>query len=199
MSYYREQLEAWLSDMEVKGGIVLDFGGAAKTLHGRVKTFLPDKYIVVDNHLEQPQHAADIFMDLNLPAQSQVIKWNEKTGVLLNQLADTAFCLEVAEYWWNPLQALVNIHSWLKSGGDLIISFPFVYPMHQPAAADYMRYTGNGVAKLLTVCGFKVIEMQARYHKSPAALRAAWAADGMHPLKNETQDHTGYLVLAKKL
>jgi len=48
----RQQLEAWLKTLEVRGR-VLDIGGSANTLEGRVKIFEPKEYLIMDNNAEK--------------------------------------------------------------------------------------------------------------------------------------------------
>ena len=113
---------------------------------------------------------------------------------------DIAFCLEVMEYISNPWAAIGNIATVLKIDGLLYISFPFVYPQHNPVTNDYLRYTKAGAIKLLTDAGFKIIECVARVQQGPARIQEWYASEKMHPAKQGV-DHNdiGYLITAKKV
>ena len=86
----------------------------------------------------------------------QVISKKEKNSY------NIIFCLEVFEYIWNPIQVLGNINNLMKENGILYISFPFIYPIHNPEGKDYLRYTRWGIEKLLKETGFEVIELKSR-------------------------------------
>jgi SAM-dependent methyltransferase len=150
MSNSRKQLEKKLKEIEVKGKI-LDIGGSQLPIKNRVKGFFPKEYKIFD--LEKPhqtKHAPDIIGDLNL-----------KLNLPKNNF-DIVFCLEVFEYVWNPYQALLNINSTLKKGGLLYLSTHFLYGLHNPENADYLRYTRQGIEKLLFESGFNVLRNESR-------------------------------------
>jgi SAM-dependent methyltransferase len=107
---------------------------------------------------------------------------------------DVAFCIEVSEYWWNPIQALKNIATVLKPGGILYISFHFIYPRHYPLGRDYLRYTPEGVEKLLIETGFKIID-----HLPRVSNESFYGVDGMRPALEYIHNQVGSLVKAQKL
>lgn len=190
MSYYRDQLEDWLSKLEVDAYRVLDIGGGANSVKGRVKSWKVKEYYILDNKQESMKEAVDIYGDINYPIPQDL-----RNAAIAN---DAIFCLEVFEYIWNPVQALMNIHDLLKPGGTLYITFPFVYPIHQPVLNDYLRYTRSGIYKLLSETGFDLhtIDVQERVDRSNV-LRSFYQADGMHPAKGFNHSVTGYLVSIK--
>lgn len=184
MSYFREQLEDWLKQIEVKADRVYDVGGTEKPVESRTKSWEVGEYWILDlNHKE---------------ADTRQIEYDINQYPEISAKAEVVFCLEVMEYVWNPVRAIQNLSALLIPGGKLYISFPFVYPMHKPLGIDYLRYTEEGVVKILTECGFKIKELRPRIHRQRGMLAAVYAADGMHSRRDDTVDHTGYLVIAEK-
>lgn len=61
---------------------------------------------------------------------------------------DFIFISEVLEHVSDPRQALLNLHASLRPGGRLVLSTPFMFPIHE-APYDYFRYTRHGLAMLL--------------------------------------------------
>jgi len=189
MSFFRDQLEQWLKTLSIKADTVLDVGGSDNPVKGRVRDWGVKEYKILD--LENPHEAKDK-PDIICDIQEEVAE-----DMTMKEF-DIIFCLEVAEYWYDPLQALKNMCGFLKPNGILYISFPLSYPMHNPRGKDFLRYTEWGVKKLLNKADFKINKIIPRVARSPALLRAFYTSDGMHHLHDSTVEHTGYLVEAIK-
>ena len=56
---------------------------------------------------------------------------------------------EVLEHVHSPQLAIGNLHALLNSGGALILTAPFIFPIHE-RPRDYFRYTRYGLAFLLS-------------------------------------------------
>ena len=61
---------------------------------------------------------------------------------------DTVFMLEVLEHVKTPQEALNEIHRVLKPGGQLCLTTPFIFPLHDEPY-DFYRYTKYGLTHLL--------------------------------------------------
>lgn len=170
----------------MKADWVLDIGGGSNPVKGRTRSWEVKEYRILDNKLEEMKQKPDFVADLNKPDCGREI-----TGQW-----DIVFCLEVAEYLYNPWVAIKNLWGFLKEGGILYISFPFIYPIHSPHRSDYLRYTRFGILKLLDIAGFELIEMIGREAKDPEKLLDFYKSDGMHIKADVTI--TGYLVKAIK-
>ncbi len=192
-SYYRQQLEDWLRLINVKIDKVLDVGGGSNPVRGRTRSWDVKEYKILDSELENPKQKVDMLWDLN--------EWIENSGKgWMVENNDIVFCLEVMEYIFNPVTALNNINYFLKKGGILYISFPFVYPHHNPEKYDYLRYTGWGVEKLLEKTGFYIKEVTARLETEPYLLQNFYRKEKMHPSRDyDNHSEIGYLVKAIKI
>ncbi len=170
MSYYRTQLETFLSGYSVNADTVYDVGGIQKPVKGRTKSWNVKNYEVLDI----PEY------DLNVlqPLKPQ---------------ADLIFCLEVFEYLIVPTMAMTNIYNLLKSTGKAIVSFPLVYPLHNEVEFDSLRYTISGIRRIAEYSNLKVKEIHYRKAKSGTLVRY-YQEDGMKMAKHYNHDITGYIV-----
>lgn len=74
---------------------------------------------------------------------------------------DTVVALEVLEHVRNPDACLAEIDRVLRPGGHLLLTVPFVAPLHQ-LPFDYLRFTPGGLEALLERHGFAVDEIRPR-------------------------------------
>lgn len=184
MSYYRNQLEEWLKGISVDADSVLDVGGGENPVKNRVASWNVRKYRILDSEAQFKPH---IFGDINYIVD-------------VDQPYDVLFCLEVFEYVWNPVQAIENISSFLKSGGVAYISFPTIYPLHNPPGTDYLRYTKFGIEKLLSRGMFKWEITPRIATLGREKLAQFYQIEGMHPMKGTDMIyHLGYNVKAIKI
>ncbi len=198
MSYFRNQLEDWLKKIDVKADRVLDVGGGSKPVEGRTKSWEVKEYKVLDNGLEEQKVGSMHMFDLNKEG-IELTLLNDKNELALY---DVVFCLEVFDYIWNPVQALENISIVMVGGGILYLSVPFIYPHHNPAEYDYLRYTRWGIEKLLKETGFEILELVPRTMliKGYSLFKEFVTDDGMHPSKGYGgHNETGYCIKAKKI
>lgn len=72
---------------------------------------------------------------------------------------DVIVCLEVLEHVIEPWKAVEEMNRVLKPGGQLIMTTPFIYPVHD-ATHDYYRFTKHGLRYLLR--GFREVRITER-------------------------------------
>ncbi len=191
MSGYRNQLEDYLKTLDIKADRVLDVGGAANPVNRRVRSWDVKEYLIADNGLED---ARVDFKLLDLNDKQQDARGKESSSF------DLIFCLEVMEYIYNPAQAIKNISNIIKIGGLFYVTFPFIYSIHEPKQADYLRYTKQGAIKLLENNGFKILEIIPRI-MTPLG-EASWnlfvSQEGMHTAKGVNHNELGCIIKAQK-
>lgn len=175
MSYYRQQLEEYLSKLDVEADLVYDIGGSQGEVKDRVKSWNVKNYKVLD-----------------LP------KWDVESKNFYTwqniKKADVVFCLEVFEYLIDPIQSLVNIKRALKEGGRAYITFQFVYPHHNELEMDSLRYTEYGIKRLAKKTGLIIKKIDYRVDKS-GVLKSFYSIDGMRSAKQyANHDVTGFIV-----
>lgn len=177
MSWYRQQLEDWLKTLDIKGDVVLDIGGSQGPVNSRLNSLHCRRYKILD-----------------LPAFDLEGKWNPSNI----PRADVIFCLEVFEYLIQPLKALKRISNIMKNNSKAYITFAFVYPYHNEAELDSLRYTENGIRRLAESAGLKISNIWYRTDRS-GLIQTMYATDGMHPIKGyEHHNATGFIVEFQK-
>jgi len=188
-SYYREQLERYLGTLEIKANSVLDIGGAQLPVSKRCASWNVDEYDILD--LPEPHEVR----------AKTTIKGDIQENLEMNKKYDMVFCLEVAEYLYDPMSAMININGLLKKDGILYITFPFIYPHHNPQGLDYLRYTQWGVEKLLSETGFMIEEMVVRRARE-ISFKGLWLffiKEKMRPSKHfDGHNAMGYIIKSIK-
>jgi len=87
---------------------------------------------------------------------------------LIEASVDAVVCLEVLEHVRDPYCALAEFARVLKSGGTMLFSMPFIYPIHD-APHDFQRLTQYGLRRDLDAAGFDIVRLKKTGH----AVRAA--------------------------
>lgn len=191
MSYYREQLNEWLSGLNVKAEALLDIGGGEGPIGpDKVRAWDVDTVKILD---ADDKYKPDYVHDLN-----KKMSWEDykKHGID----CDVVFCLEVMEYIWNPVMAHINIYNLLNDDGMAYISYPTIYPLHNPPGIDYLRYSKNAIEKLLHEAGFSHWIIDPRVAtKGRNHLANFYVLEGMRAMKHTDDIYDiGYLVTAFK-
>lgn len=195
-SYYRQQLETWLKTIDVKADRVLDIGGSANPVKGRVRSWNVEEYKIMDNSAEESYHdkwtKPDYFHDIN---DNYDLYKGDYIGIF-----DNIFMLEVMEYVWDPVEVFSTLQCLLKDKGVLYITFPSIYPVHNPVEIDSLRYTQKVIEKYLKMFGFRDWIITPRMATEGLQhLSSFYSSEKMHPVKRSPLPfHLGYLVRATK-
>lgn len=187
-SSYRIELDKWLSQLNVKADRVLDIGGSQLPVKGRTLSWDVNEYLIADlpnPHVGSPK--ADVELDLNF----------EQPRIKKDDKYDLVFCLEVFEYIWNPLAAFRTIADLLKHEGRAWVTFPTVYPHHQPIEDDSLRYMEGGIKKLADFTGLTVLQMIPRRPETDAVLHL-YSRERMRAAKGFDHNVTGYICEFQK-
>jgi len=72
---------------------------------------------------------------------------------------DTILLIEVLEHLEKPQATLNEVHRLLKDDGRLIVTMPFLYPLH-PDPHDFQRWTPEKIEMEFNNAGLKVIEIK---------------------------------------
>jgi len=88
---------------------------------------------------------------------------------------DTALCLEMLEHVPDPDRVAAEVARALRPGGKLLLTVPFVAPMHA-VPYDFYRYTREGIVALVQGAGLEVVSCEARgnYALATGTLTAQW-------------------------
>jgi SAM-dependent methyltransferase len=96
-----------------------------------------------------------------------------------NGSIDCVVLLEVLEHLEHPRQALHEIARVLKPGGRLLLSMPFLYPIHD-APHDFQRYSVHGLAREVRAVGLELRTIESTRNAIEAAgLLSAIACAGV--------------------
>lgn len=182
-SYYKQQLNDFVADQEVKADTVFDIGGAQNPIKGRTASWEVKDYKIIDlavPHVEA-QHP-DIEHDMNKP-------W------VGNGKADLIYCLGVSDYIINPNIFMDNIYKMLDIDGVAWVEFPFVYPIHNPVDDEGCRYSEGCIRRLAKQANLKI---DGIIYKRPKPgnqlLLAFYSQDGMRAARGVDHNVTGYIV-----
>ena len=189
-SSYRNSLNNWLANLDVKVDRVLDIGGSQLPLPKRVKSWDVKEYLIADlpnPHKDSPK--PDIEMDLN--------EFYKLSDLIPNRDFDMIFCLEVFDYIWNPAQAIDNIMCLMKKGGTAWVTFVSIYPLHQPVEDDALRYMPGGIRKLAESVGLEIVQMIPRRFETNH-WEQTYRAERMRAAKHEDHNFAGWIVEMRK-
>jgi SAM-dependent methyltransferase len=117
-----------------EGARVLNVGSGGQIESLLMKHARNQKFEVISLDIDPKRHP-DIVGDICN------VNFNDKSF-------DYVVMCEVLEHVHSPHVAIENIHQMLKTGGGVIMSTPFMLPMHD-RPYDYFRYTRYGLELLL--------------------------------------------------
>lgn len=98
-----------------------------------------------------------ITLDIDAQKSPNIVADIHKMPFRDNEFA-LILCTEVLEHLKNPMQAIKEIQRVLKSGGKLILTTRFIFPLHV-VPNDYFRYTKYGLKELFKE--WDIIELEA--------------------------------------
>lgn len=96
-----------------------------------------DKFSIISIDID-PESQADYIMDVCNMKEFE------------DESFDLVIMVEVLEHVHNPSLAIDEIHRVLKPGGQLLLTTPFLFPIHD-APNDFFRFTKFGLKKILNI------------------------------------------------
>lgn len=174
---HREGIRNAMAKTDLTGLIVHDWGCGTKPITQHLSG-TPVSYTGLD---KRDDVGADVVVDFS------------RTAVDLPIKADAAFCIEVLEHCPFPHSVMANIYSNLKPGGVLILTVPFLYPIHSDE--DYWRFTDFGLKFLLEQAGFKIDAIRSTGFEGEELL----APDDQIPGSDKWIRADGWFVKAHRL
>lgn len=112
---------------------------------------------------EKKQSVISIFKEANVFLQTDIKKeykhmFLDITKPLeIKNKFDLVICTNVLEHIFETNLAIENLKKLVKKGGHLLVSVPFIYPLHDEPA-DYWRFTEHSLKVLFKE--FKIIEFK---------------------------------------
>ena len=141
----RTALEQWLGE---KGrGVVLDVGCATRWAEAALPASCT--YVGVD----YPGTGKTMY------GARPTLFANAERLPFGDEIADTVLLSEVLEHLRDPGAALREIRRVLKPDGRVLITLPFLYPIHD-APYDFQRYTSFGLRREIEAAGMWVVELE---------------------------------------
>ena len=195
MSNYKSQLINYLKSMDsISADEVLSIGNQEDDLrYFKSANFKELKKLDINR-----EFCPDILFDLNKPVQDDagMIGIPEEYFVYFNLV----LAFNLFEYIYDPLTAIKNIYQMMAYGGELLVNFPFVYPIHNQVSMDYLRYTPVGAVKLLKAAGFSRITIDQYFYGINDNLKDFYVDDGMKMAKDGDINHNliGFVIRAIK-
>lgn len=142
-SYRRQRIDAWLArHAGLFHGVVLDIGGRDRGAFVKPKAAVTN-WIFADI---DPSHTPDIVLDV------------ADMGEVADVSVDVVLAAELFEHIERPTQGLTECYRVLRPGGTLIISVPFLYPIHGDPH-DVQRWTEYTWRRQLAKAGFEIVEL----------------------------------------
>lgn len=148
-SYRRKTLDALLeASKSYYKGVVLDIGGRDRGKFRKPKDKV-EKWIFADI---EAKHNPDIVLDV------------ENMKDIEDESIDVVNATELFEHVENPEKGLKECYRVIKKGGIMILSVPFLYPIHADPY-DFQRWTESKWKKVLGGIGFEIekFEIMGRY------------------------------------
>jgi len=143
-TYRRRALDRWLlSNRALLAGCVLDVGSKRKTSKGLFA-------------LEPSRGDRWLAFDIGTDSSPDVVGRGERLP-FRDGAFDAAVCSEVIEHVEDPAALVRELHRVVRSGGPLLFSSPFLYPIHGDPH-DCQRLTETRLRQLLQ--GFREVQIE---------------------------------------
>jgi SAM-dependent methyltransferase len=138
--------EEFKKDLNKIRGVVYDLGCGKRPYEKEIMS-VAERYIGVDWSNTLHGFSADIEADLNLPLP------------IAGAVADTVVSYQTMEHLTEPQVMLSEAYRILKPSGNIILSVPFQWHVHEDPY-DFYRYTRYGLEYMFSKAGFTDISIR---------------------------------------
>jgi len=94
-----------------------------------------------------------------ITTDDRIVYYSGDKFPFLDDYFDSVVSFEVFEHLTNPINALDEIYRVVKKNGYVIITTPFLYPLHE-IPYDYRRLTKYELSRLLEAHSFELVKIQ---------------------------------------
>ncbi|MDO1527785.1 class I SAM-dependent methyltransferase [Fulvimonas sp. R45] len=123
-----------------------------------------------DRWIERRLAPGTMYIGLDYPPTGSTL-YSVKADVLADAASlpfasssvDAIVCLEVLEHTRDHRAALHEFSRVLKPRSTLVLSMPFMYPIHD-APHDYQRLTEHGLRRDIAAAGFEIVRLKKNGH-----------------------------------
>lgn len=140
---------------------------------------MPYKKIIMDNCQVVKYVGVDIENPIYQKAEKPDLFWNGFEIPVESSSFDNAILIEVLEHMPKPDNTIKELGRVLKKDGNLLITVPFLWTLHDVPNDEY-RYTPFSLKRMLIENGFEIVKLESfnNWHGSMASMLALYARRG---------------------
>lgn len=112
-------------------------------------------YALIYESLVESSVGTEVAFSPHGTAAANIISYAE-TLPFASYSFDMVLCTEVLEHCQQPFQAMQEFARVLKPCGHLLLSVPFIYPVHE-VPHDYWRFTAHGLEAMCQTAGLTLL------------------------------------------
>lgn len=117
-------------------------------------------YALIYESLVETSIGTEVIFSPHGTAEADVICYAESLP-FADGYFDTILCTEVLEHTREPFKVMREFARVLKPGGSVLLSVPFIYPIHE-APHDYWRFTAHGSEAVCRSAGLVPIYIHSK-------------------------------------
>jgi len=121
---------------------------------------MPYKELLISSPTKITKYVGLDILNSSIHGNTPDLTWVNGRIPLLDQSVDSAICTEVLEHCPDPASVLQEIYRVLRPGGNLFLTVPFLWPLHEVPFDEY-RYTPFSLKRHLADCSFSNIKITA--------------------------------------
>lgn len=154
---------------------------------------MPYKELILKNSKVEEYVGMDIENPIYQKEKKPDIFWDGKQIPFEAKTFQSAILIEVLEHVPDPQQTLSEIGRVLGSDGVLLLTVPFLWPLHD-APNDEFRYTPYSLERMIKKAGFATVEVNSLggWDASLACMLSLWLT--RRPFKSGVRNKLSFLL-----